>query len=118
MNRTLRFTGLILASLTISTVAMSQQGGGKGGDGGSGNGGGGDTSVLQVLREDADKARLTRAVVRRHGADCITHACSEPVSPNGKPVRVVRFTNSCAGGETFQYRDYNGQIVRGFCETR
>jgi hypothetical protein len=32
MNRTMRIAGLLLASLTISTVALAQQGGGNGRD--------------------------------------------------------------------------------------
>lgn len=114
MNRSIRFTGLVLASLTISTVAMAQQGGGgRGGDGG-GSGGGGDPSILQLLHEDAArKARLTRAVEPRQGpgSNCPTHLCSEP-------PRRAQLDNACAGGEVFVYRGRDGQVIRAFCETR
>ncbi|MDR6870151.1 hypothetical protein J2Y55_001151 [Bosea sp. BE125] len=122
MNRTIRFAGLVLASLTISTVAMAQQGGGggRGGDGGGngGSGGGGDPSILQVLREDHARARLTRAVeLRRAGTGCLTHVCNEPPPPRQPPVRQVAETgNACAGGEVFAVRGRGGQIIRYFCE--
>lgn len=125
MNRTLRFTGLLLASLTISTVAMAQQsGGGRGGDGsgrgGEGAGGGGDPSVLQLLRDDAArKARLTRAVEPRGGrAHCISHVCREPPATRRPPARVVLVYQTCSGGEVFRYRGRGDQIVHRPCESR
>lgn len=121
MNRSIRFAGLVLASLTISTVAMAQQGGGgRGGDGGAGGGGGGgDPSVLQVLRDDFDrKARLSRAVEpRRAGANCITHACNER-PPSRRPNRVAEVDNACAGGDVYIVRDRQGQVIRAFCDER
>lgn len=124
MNRTIRFAGLVLASLTISTVAMAQQGGGggRGGDGGGSNGGngggGGDPSILQLLREDHARARLTRAVeLRRAGTGCLTHVCNEPPPQRQRPVRQVADTgNACAGGEVFAVRGRGGQVIRYFCE--
>lgn len=127
MNRTIRFTGLILASLTISTVAMAQQGGGNGGgrggdggNGGGGNAGGGDPSILQVLREnEVSKARLTRAVERRASPNCITHVCAEP-PPRQPPVirrHMASADAACAGGEVFAVRSRSGEIIRYFCET-
>lgn len=125
MNRTLRFIGLLLASLTISTVAMAQQnGGGHGGDaggrGGEGSAGGGDPSVLQLLRDDeARKARLSRAVEPRGGrAHCISGVCSEPPPTRRPPARVVLFYQNCSGGEVFLYRGRGDQIIRRPCESR
>ncbi len=123
MNRTIRFAGLILASLTISTVAMAQQGGGngggRGGDGGGGNGGGGDPSILEVIRQDHEKARLTRAIERRRGAGhCISHVCNEPPTRQF-PVRYVsQVDNACAGGEVLAVRGRSGQIIRYVCDYR
>jgi hypothetical protein len=121
MNRSIRFAGLVLASLTISTVAMAQQGGGgRGGDGGAGGGGGGgDPSVLQLLRDDAaKKARLTRAVEPRRGAaGCISHVCNEP-PPRRPPARLAQFDNACAGGDVYLVRDRQGQVIRAFCDER
>ena len=122
MNRSIRFAGLVLAALTISTVAMAQQGGGggRGGDGGAGGGGGGgDPSVLQLLRDDAArKARLSRAVeLRRGAAGCISHACNEP-PPVRRPQRRTEVDNACAGGDVYVVRDRQGQIIRAFCEGR
>ncbi|WP_439498388.1 hypothetical protein [Bosea sp. (in: a-proteobacteria)] len=122
MNRSIRFAGLVLASLTISTVAMAQQGGGGGSGGGGGaggGGGGGDPSILQLLREDAaKKARLTRAVEPRRGAaGCLTHACNEP-PPRRPPARLAQFDNACAGGDVYLVRDRQGQVIRAFCDER
>lgn len=97
MNRTLRFTGLFLASLTISTVAMSQQngsghGGDDGGRSGKGAAGGSARSVFQLLREfPGGKARLTRAVaLRGGGANRIDQVCSEPPPSRRLPSRSNR----------------------------
>jgi hypothetical protein len=118
MNRTLRFAGLVLASLTISTVAMAQQGGGNGGGSGGGNGsGGGDPSVLEVLRDDAQKPRLTRAVQSRRGAsDCLTHACEQPPGTQHPPRgQIAQFDASCSGGEVLVLRRADGRAVRYVC---
>jgi hypothetical protein len=118
MNRTLRFVGLVLASLTISTVAMAQQGGGgRGGDGSGGSGNSGDSSVLEVLREDAKRARLTRAVEPRRGAaNCITHACEQPPGTQIPPRdRIAQFDAACAGGELLVLRRADGRTVRYVC---
>ena len=119
MNRTLRFAGLVLASLTISTVAMAQQdGGGRGGDGAGGaGGGGGDSSVLEVLRQDAQKARLTRAVQPRRGSlDCVTHVCEQPPGTQYPPrERIAQFEASCGGGEVLILRRADGRTIRYVC---
>jgi hypothetical protein len=118
MNRILRFAGLVLASLTISTVAMAQQGGGgNGGGNGGGGGGGGDPSVLEVLRQDARNARLTRAVQTRPGAsDCLTHVCEQPPGTQRPPRgQIAQFDASCSGGEVLELRRPDGRTVRYLC---
>jgi hypothetical protein len=118
MNRTFRIAGLVLASLTISTVAMAQQGGGgNGGGSGGGDGGGGDTSVLELLRQDAKNPRLTRAVEpRSRNPNCITHACQQPPETQRPPrERIARFDASCAGGEVLIMQGRNGQAIRYLC---
>lgn len=116
MNRTLRFAGLVLASLTISTVAMAQQdGGGRGGDGGGGSGNNGDSSVLEVLRQDAKKARLTRAVQPRPSPNCITHACQEPPQTRQPRGAVAQFDTDCSYGEFMVLRGRTGRVVHYPC---
>lgn len=115
MNRTLRFAGLVLASLTISTVAMAQQdGGGRGGDGG-GAGNSGDSSILEVLRQDAQKARLTRAVQSRPGQNCITHVCQEPPQTRQPRGAVAQFDTDCNYGEFMVVRGRAGRVVHYPC---
>lgn len=99
MNRTLRFTGLLLASLTISTVAMAQQS--SGGDGGRRDGegaaGASAPSVFQLLREaPSGKARLTRAVELRGGrANGARHIRSAPPPTRSPPMRAVALLRTC-----------------------
>jgi hypothetical protein len=126
MNRAIRITGLILASLTVTTVAMAQSsggngGGGNGGAGGGSTGGGGDNSIIALRLQDHERARLTRAVQpRRGGRDCLTHACNEPPPPTRRPpAREFTVLNeSCGGGEYLVIRNRYGQVVRYVCETR
>lgn len=117
MNRTLRFAGLVLASLTISTVAMAQQGGGGRGGDGSAGGNSGDKSVLEVLREDHDRARLSRAVEPRRGAsNCITAACEQPPSAQvPQRERIAQFEAVCAGGDVMVLRRTDGRTIRYVC---
>jgi hypothetical protein len=117
MNRTLRFAGLVLASLTISTVAMAQQGGGgRGGDGGGAGGNSGDSSVLDVLREDQKRARLSRAVQSRRDPVCLTHACGQTPTPMVPPrERIAQFEAVCAGGDVLVLHRADGRKVRYVC---
>lgn len=128
MKRAIRLSGLILASLTISTVAMAQAGGNGGGGGGGGGGagggsagGGGDNSVIELRLQDHERQRprLTRAVEpRRAGSNCLTHVCNEPPPPNRRPpAELARLNESCGGGEYLVLRDRFGQVVRYVCET-
>ncbi|RDJ24234.1 hypothetical protein DWF00_03905 [Bosea caraganae] len=127
MNRAIRITGLILASLTVSTVAMAQQGGGGNGGGGGGGagggsaGGGGDNSIIALRLQDHERsrARLTRPVQPRRGStDCITHACNEPPPQRRQPAELARLNESCGGGEYLVIRNRQGQVVRYVCEYR
>lgn len=124
MKRTIRLSGLILATLTISTVAMAQAGGngggGGGGAGGGSAGGGGDNSVIELRLQDHERqrARLTRAVEpRRAGSNCLTHVCNEPPPNRRPPAELARLNDSCSGGEYLVIRDRFGQVVRYVCET-
>ncbi len=120
MNRKLRIAGLALASLTFSTVAMAQQGGGgsggRGGGDGAAGGSGGDTSVIELRLQDHERARLTRALERRRpGGNCLTHVCNEP-PPRRPPARAeVALHESCGGGDRLLQRDYAGRIIRIDC---
>lgn len=125
MNRAIRITGLILASLTVSTVAMAQSSGGNGGGGGDSGGGasggsaggGGDNSVIELRLQDHERARLSRAVEPRRGSgNCISHFCNEPPS-RPRPAELSRLNESC-GGEYLVIRNRQGQVVRYVCETR
>lgn len=118
MNRNLRFAGLVLASLTISTVAMAQQdGGGRGGDGGGagGSGNSGDSSILEVLRQDARKPRLTRAIQPRPGPNCVTHACQQPPETRQPRGSVAQFDADCTYGEVMVLRGRTGRVVHYPC---
>lgn len=124
MNRIIRITGLILASLTISTVAMAQSAGGNGGGGGAGggaSGGGGDNSIIELRLQDHERARLSRAQqLPRPGANCVAGStCNEPPPPSRRPpAELVRLNESCSGGEYLVIRNRSGQVVRYVCETR
>ncbi|KPF71848.1 hypothetical protein IP69_05070 [Bosea sp. AAP35] len=108
MSRALRITGLFLASLTIVTVALSQQSSGTGR---------GDLPPLKpiVTAADQGKARLSRvAEPRRALTDCPVAVCDTP--PEG--VRTVqdltRVSGGCNGDGTVA-RDRNGKIIRRIC---
>lgn len=116
MNRKLRIAGLALASLTLSTVAMAQQGGGGGRGGGDGaaGGSGGDNSVIELRLQDHERARLALER-RRPGGNCLTYVCNEP-PPRRPPARaVVALHESCGGGDRLIQRDYAGRVIRIDC---
>lgn len=107
MVRSIRILGFTLCALTVATVAIAQQSSGQGRS---------VYAALPVLQDDSHTARLTRPVERRNtGAGCITQTCAEPPAAPQRPVRIVRYNAGCVGGESFQYRDYDGQVVRGSC---
>jgi hypothetical protein len=119
MNRKLRIAGLALASLTFSTVAMAQQGGGgnggRGGGDGAAGGSGGDSSVIELRLQDHERARLALER-RRAGGNCRFHVCNEP-PPRRPPARAeVALYESCGGGDRLVQRDYAGRIIRIDCD--
>jgi hypothetical protein len=111
MNRSIRIFGWVLSSFTVASVAIAQQSGGQGRN---------EYAALPMLQDDAShKPRLTRPVERRNaGTGCITQTCAEPPATPQRPIRVVRYNAGCTGSETFSYRDYDGQIIRGSCTFR
>lgn len=111
MNRSMRVLGLALSSLTIATVAIAQQNNGQGKN---------QHAALQLLHEEASgKPRLTRAIqTRPSGMNCLTQTCAEPPVVPQRPVRIVRYNAGCQGGDTFMYRDYDGQLIQGSCMAR
>jgi hypothetical protein len=120
MNRTLRIAGLLLASLTISTVALAQQGGGGQGGGSGAEGGGGDSGVIEFLLKETEKARLTRPVERRRAGpnDCLTHVCNEPPPPRRRPRRpeIVPVLERCGGDTVLARRNPHGAIIGYACD--
>lgn len=120
MNKVAKMAGWLLVSLTVSTVAMAQQGGdgGRGGDGGSSSdgGGGGNTSILEVQRADYERARLTRPVEQRRPPNCSTVSCNEQPGPGNRerPLPVVH--DSCGGGEVHLLRSRSGRVLQVYCE--
>ena len=121
MTSRFQIVGFLFATLTLSGVALAQQGGGGGGGNGGGGGGsggqggqGGDhNSVIAIRLQDHERVRVPGAAkARGAGANCITHACNEP--PRYEPPPVL--TAEGCGGEHRVARDPNGRIVRRVCE--
>ncbi|MGX1741864.1 hypothetical protein ACWIEX_09925 [Bosea sp. NPDC055353] len=121
MTSRFQIVGFLFATLTLSGVALAQQGGGGGNGGGSGGGGsggqggqGGDhNSVIAIRLQDHERVRVPGAAkTRAAGANCITHACNEPPRYAPPPVQTAE---GC-GGELRIARDRNGRIVRRVCE--
>jgi hypothetical protein len=110
MTTKFHIAGFLLASLTVATVALAQQGGG-GGQGG-GDAGGSDNSVVALRLQDHEQARLSRAVsLRSAEADCIGHACNEQPRRRAE----VQLVDNC-GGDLRVARDRNGRVIRRVCE--
>lgn len=115
MPSKLKVVGFLFATLTLSGVALAQQGGGAGGGngGGAGDAGGGDNSVIAVRLKDQERLRVPRgSETREAGAYCVTHACNEPPRRD-KPVAYV--VDNC-GGEYAASRDRQGRIIRRICQ--
>ncbi|WP_306226273.1 hypothetical protein [Bosea beijingensis] len=112
-----QIVGFLFATLTISGVALAQQGGGNGGGGGSDSSGGqNDNSIFAIRQQDHERLRVPGAVkTRAAGANCLTYACNEP--PRREPPPPVVTAENC--GDSFQsVRDRNGRIIRRICEFR
>ena len=109
MSRPLRITGLFLASLTIVTVALSQQSGGTGR---------GELSPLApvVTAADQGKARLSRAAEpRRALTDCPVEACDTPPKGARTAQDETQASGGCRGDGTVA-RDRYGKIIRRICQ--
>lgn len=124
MTSRFQIVGFLFATLTLSGVALAQQGGGAGGGGGGNGGGGGGSggqggqggdhnSVIAIRLQDHERIRVPGAAkTRAAGVNCITHACNE--RPRQEPPLVL--TAEGCGGELRVGRDRNGRIVRRVCE--
>ena len=113
MTTKFHIAGFLLASLTVATVALAQQGGG-GGQGG--DAGGSDNSVVALRLQDHEQARLSRAVsLRSAGSDCIGHACNEQPLRRPPARAEVQLADNC-GGDLRVARDRNGRVIRRVCE--
>lgn len=117
MPSKLKIVGFLFATLTLSGVALAQQGGGAGGGGGgaggAGDAGGGDDSVIAVRLKDQERLRVPRgSQTRTAGSNCLTHVCNEPPQ-RGQPVAYV--VDNC-GGEYAVSRDRQGRIIRRICQ--
>lgn len=119
MASRLQIVGFLFATLTLSGVALAQQGGGNGGGGGGGSDSGGgqnDNSIFAILKQDQERLRVPGAGrARAAGANCITHACNEPPRREVPPPVVT--AENC-GDNLQRVRDRNGRMVRRICEFR
>jgi len=115
MPSKLQITGFLLATLTISGVALAQQGGGGGAGGGNGDAGGGENSIIALRLKDHERLRVTRPVQMRAaaaGGDCLAQACNNPPQ-RGEPR--IQFVDAC-GGDQNVARDRQGRIIRRICQ--
>ena len=116
MASRLQIVGFLFATLTLSGVALAQQGGGNGGGGSDSGGGQNDNSIFAIRQQDYERLRVPGAAkTRAAGANCITHACNEP--PRREPPPPVVTAESC-GDNLHNVRDRNGRIIRRICEFR
>jgi hypothetical protein len=110
MSRALRLCGVLLASLTIATVALAQQNGRQGRvtlpAGAPG-------LTLAIAAED--KARLTRpSESRRTRTDCPAESCDTPPKRGDFAQADASAVDGC--GEAPVARDRNGRIIRRICQ--
>ncbi len=109
MSRPLRTLGLLLASLTIVTVALAQQSGGKSRSD--------DPSPAAVVTAaDQGKAKLSRAVEpRRAVTECPTQACDTPPKGARTAQDETQVSGGCGSDGTIA-RDRNGKVIRRICQ--
>ncbi|TAJ31040.1 hypothetical protein [Bosea sp. (in: a-proteobacteria)] len=113
MTSRLQIVGLLFATLTLSTVAAAQQGGGgRGGDGGSGGDSGSrDDSIIAIRLQDHERLRVPRPVTMKAAqANCRTHACNEPPQ---RAEPIVLMGDGCS--EQVVARDRQGRTIRRIC---
>lgn len=110
MTSRLQIVGFLFATLTISGVALAQQGGGNGGGGSGGESGSRDDSILAIRRQDHERIRVPGPIKTRvAGANCLTYACNEP------PQRVQPVQNSDGCGDQVRAVDRQGRVIRQIC---
>ncbi len=111
MTSRLQIVGFLFATLTLSGIALAQQGGGGNGGGGSGGESGSrDDSILAIRRQDHDRIRVPGPVrTRVAGADCQTHACNEP------PQRTQTIQTGDGCGDQHLAQDRQGRAIRRIC---
>ena len=108
MSRSLRIIGLFLTSLTVVTVALAQQSGGR-----SRN----DVPPLGIVAADEGKARLSRlAEPRRALTECPAGVCDTP--PKGaRTAQTESWAQQGCGGDGNIARDRNGKPIRRICQS-
>jgi hypothetical protein len=108
MSRSLRIIGLFLTSLTIVTVALAQQSGGK-----SRN----DVPPLAVVAADEGKARLSRmAEPRRALTECPAGVCDTPPK-SARTAQAESWAQNGCGSDGTVARDRNGKAIRRICQS-
>lgn len=114
MPSKLQITGFLFATLTLSGVALAQQGGGGNGGGSGGDAGGSDKSIIALRLQDHERLRVPRAAQTRAAGrdDCLTHVCNTPPQERQPRVQVA---DSCAG-EHMVARDRQGRVIRRVCQ--
>lgn len=114
MSNRIKIVGLLFATLTLSSAAMAQQGGGGGNGGGGGQGGqGGDhNSVIAIRLQDHERLKVPGAGrARTAGTNCTAASCNE--RPGREPPPVLA-SEGC-GGDLRVARDRKGHAVRQVC---
>lgn len=107
MYRPVRTLGLLLASLTVVTVALAQQSSGKGSV---------PPLAAVVTAADHGKAKLSRAVEpRRAVTDCPADACDTPPKGARTALEETQVSGGCNGDGTIA-RDRSGKVIRRICE--
>lgn len=110
MYRPLRITGLILASLTIVTVALAQQSGSQGRVAMPMQ----SATLLAIALPEDGKARLSRpSEPRRARTDCPAETCETPPKSGQSAQADARTQGGCDGTVA---RDRNGKIIRRICQ--
>ena len=108
MYRPVRTLGLLLASLTVVSVALAQQNGGKGSNV--------PPLAAVVVATDQGKAKLSRAVEpRRAVTDCPAEACDTPPKGARMAEDETQLSGGCGSDGTIA-RDRNGKVIRRICQ--
>ncbi|PZN99063.1 MAG: hypothetical protein DCF30_12670 [Hyphomicrobiales bacterium] len=109
MYRPLRITGLILASLTVVTVALAQQSGSQGRMTMPPQ----SATLLAIALPEDGKARLSRpSEPRRARTDCQAETCETPPKSGQSAQANARTSDGCG----LVAHDRNGKIIRRICQ--